>query len=299
MYAVILTVMSCAMAPFAQADISSCKAVDDTTSLLQITSGIKSRSPTKSAITLGGESALVPPVHMTRTNDIQKLGTISTPGTWKPYYDMAENDMGEQWAKIYPLIKGSNFGQVLEIGAGACRNTEKLVPLSNHVLVTDIDPTAVLSCRDRFEQSSESSKLSYEVVDGMHVPAANKSIDLVYQFDSGVHFHPQVIRGYLAEFQRVLVPGGTGFFHHSNLAASEYPVNDGLDVTKNMAWRSNMSRALFETFAREAGLEMLCHPVVSWAGQKDIDAFARFQKPGGKSKADVMQSEMCPEHLDF
>ena len=63
-----------------------------------------------------------------------------------------------------------------------------------------------------------------------------------------------------------------------------------------MAWRSNMSTTLFETYAQEAGLEMLCHPVVTWAGQTDIDSFARFRKPGKQAQK---KQEKCPDHLNF
>lgn len=273
-----------------------CKSLDDDSSLLQQTSnlGVKGGASVISTRdpALGGSTAIIPPVGVSR-----KVGSVSTPGSWKNYYKMAETSMDEQWPKIYSMIQGSRFGQVLEVAAGACRNTVKLAPLSTHILVTDIDPTAVKSCEERFANSPERvSKFAFAVVDGVHIPTNDESIDTIYQFDSGVHFHPQVIRGYLKEFQRVLVPGGTGFFHHSNLAASQFPVVDGADVTQNQAWRSNMSRALFQHFAHEAGLEMLCHPLVNWAGSANLDAFARFRKPGGETRT---QQETCPLHLDF
>jgi SAM-dependent methyltransferase len=246
---------------------------------------------------LGDSSAIVPPVKIKDQAEVRKLGTVSTPGSWKNYYKGAEASMASSWATIFPMINGSDFTQVLEVAAGACRNTEKLLPLSGHISVTDIDPTAVDDCRKRFgKRPNDNAKLSYAVVDGVHLPVANESTTLIYQFDSGVHFNREVIHGYLKEFHRVLAPGGTGFFHHSNLAASEYPVIDDLDVTKNQAWRSNMTRSLFETYAKEVGLEMLCHPLVTWGGLKDLDAFARFRKPSSKPAPD---SEKCPSHLDI
>jgi SAM-dependent methyltransferase len=230
-------------------------------------------------------------------DDIRKLGTVSTPGSWTQYYNMAEYNMDEQWSKIYPMINESDFGTVLEVAAGACRNTEKLLPLSDHIIVTDIDPTAVASCKHRFANRSESNKIGYMVVDGVHLPVGNGTITMVYQFDSGVHFHREVIRNYLKEFARVLTPGGTGFFHHSNLAAAPgYHVHDDLDVTKNPAWRSNMSVAEFKELVREAGLEMMCHPIVNWAGQPSIDGIARFRKPGGVAQK---VKELCPAEVDF
>jgi len=243
----------------------------------------------------GDSSAIIPPVHIAQQANIRALGTASTPGTWKAYYNMAEKDMDVQWGKIFPMIRDSNFTSVLEVAAGACRNTEKLLPLAGHVIVTDIDPTAVEQCKDRFkDRPQDNAKLSYNVIDGVHLPVADESVSLIYQFDSGVHFHREVIHDYLKEFKRVLRPGGTGFFHHSNLAASQYPVVDDLDVTANEAWRSNMSSSLFEEYAKEVGFEMLCHPIVTWGGQKDLDAFARFRKPGNTAHG---KSESCDSHI--
>merc|ERR1712060_287402 len=104
------------------------------------------------------------------------------------------------------MIRGSNFTHVLEVGAGRCRNTEKLVTISGNVTVTDVDPGAVSFCRKRFKKRPEDDKIQYIVVDGMSVPIPNESVSLVYQFDSGVHFHRRVIQSYLHEFSRVLIP---------------------------------------------------------------------------------------------
>jgi len=203
--------------------------------------------------------------------------------------------MDHCWKFIYPMINASDFTTVLEVAAGACRNTEKLLPHAGHITVTDIDPTAVQECKDRFKnRTADNAKLSYAVVDGVHLPAADNSVTLIYQFDSGVHFNPAVIRGYLKEFHRVLAPGGTGFFHHSNLAASPYPVTDGLDVSQNTAWRSNMTNSLFEDYANDAGLEMLCHPKLTWGVNVDLDGLARFRKPG---KAAPPINENCPSSM--
>lgn len=240
--------------------------------------------------------SIIPPVGIDTPDGNEKIGKVSEVGSWEGYYRMAESVASSQFAAIWPLFNASDFTHVLEVGCGACRNTELLLPHVGHIMATDIDPTAVERCKERFGNRTDlQDKVSYATVDGVHLPVSNKSISLIYQFDSGVHFHPEVIRGYLHEFARVLKPGGTGFFHHSNLAGSENPVKDAEDVTVNRGWRSNMSKVVFAEMAKEAGLEMLCHPLVTWSNATNLDAFARFRKPGPGS----LDHEECPTHVDI
>lgn len=249
-----------------------------------------------------GEQGVVPPVHgRLSAEDAKKLGKASVIGSWGDYYNAAEPDMDAQWTNfLLPMIRGSDFSSVLEVGAGACRNTEKLLPFAQSLLATDIDPTAVKRCRHRFaDRKFPMKNLSFSVVDGAHLPVEDNSITLIYQFDSGVHFHRDVIRQYLFEFHRVLRPGGTGFFHHSNLAASQLGVTDDKDITENYAWRSNMSRALFDQYAKEAGLDIECHPIVDWAKGRNLDSFARFRKPGPKGNVKALDADICPSHVSY
>merc|ERR1711957_1142557 len=103
------------------------------------------------------------------------------------------------------------------------------------------------------------------------------------------------IRAYMQEFYRVLMPGGTGFFHHSNIGESRYPVVGDADVSKNTQWRSNMTKTMMRQFAKEAGLVIWCHPRVSWGNSVEIDAFAPFYKPG----AGQAPRTSCPEVIPY
>merc|ERR1712216_241143 len=169
------------------------------------------------------------------------------------------------------MIQDSNFTSVLEVAAGACRNTEKLLPLADRVIVTEINTSAIKICKHRFHGRPEGKKIEYIVVDGMHVPQPNESVSFVYQFDSGVHFHRRVIQPYLKEFERLLVPGGTGFFHYSNLRGSDEVVVSDIDIMKNKHNRANMTRDEFESIAYEAGLEVYCNPLVDWGKVPGLD----------------------------
>lgn len=249
----------------------------------------------------------IPPVVLPAAG-LQKLGKVSVGGAWLAWYQSAEAEFAPLWNDlIRPLFPPwANLSRVLEVAAGACRNTERLLPLAEQVVVTDIDPAAVDLCKMRFSGRPGAEKLHFIAVDGIHIPLSDGSVSFVYQFDAGVHFHSSVIRGYMKEFNRVLVRGGVGFFHHSNLGASQYSVNDDLDVTANPHMRSNFTRATFSEIAREEGLRILCHPLVDWYGSVALDAFALFCKPDAlgcsNSSAAFMASTnssswVCPAHL--
>ena len=251
------------------------------------------------------------------------VGGIAGKGFWNEYYRQAEEAMEQEWKCIFPLMAEANFHSVFEVAAGACRNTEKLLPLAGKIVVSDVDPEAIAKCKQRFKGRPEEKKISYVVVDGTEaLPLADSSITFVYQFDAGVHFHPELIRSYLKEFARVLKPGGTGFFHHSNLGAlklKELGVRHiHLDVRDNPSARSNMTRAAFASFAREAGLEMTCHPTFNKISDirkvigrvesdlpqnrralpcSDLDAFAIFRKPGGARHRKI-NPEVCPTRVE-
>lgn len=229
-----------------------------------------------------------------------KMGSHDGPqfneGAFDNYYKKAEKFMDEQWNKlIWPIIQGNNFSSVLEVAAGACRNTEKLVKIAGRVVVTDIDSGAVAKCQKRFE-GRPGLKLEYHAVDGTHLPVADESMTFIYQFDAGVHFHSSIIRAYMLEFHRILQPGGTGFFHHSNLGESKHlHVRSDSVVSANPHGRSNMTKALMRGFAKEAGLVITCHSSVTWGGELNLDAFALFYKPGPGPKPEPAS---CPKALE-
>mmetsp|Transcript_108613 Transcript_108613/g.307139 ORF Transcript_108613/g.307139 Transcript_108613/m.307139 type:complete len:295 (+) Transcript_108613:157-1041(+) len=214
---------------------------------------------------------------------LRGAGGAAGVGMWNKYYANAELGMRRQWdTVIWERIKGADFSNTLEVGAGWCRNTEMLIKLAGHIWVTEVDPTAVQHCKDRFRarQENGTANIDYIAVDGVSLSGVpSESITMIYQFDAGVHFHREVIRQYIKEFARVLVPGGSGFFHHSNLGAVPDRVKNVEGRNGNPHSRTNMTATLFKQYAEEAGLEMLCQTMVDWAHYQKLDSFARFWKP--------------------
>lgn len=106
---------------------------------------------------------------------------------------------------------------LLEIAPGHGRWTQFLHPHAGRMTLVDLSASCIEACRKRFAGVPH---LQYAVNDGRSLAAAaDRSVDLVFSFDSLVHVEADVVQGYLSEIARVLKPGGAAFLHHSNLAA--------------------------------------------------------------------------------
>ena len=66
--------------------------------------------------------------------------------------------------------------------------------------------------------------------------------DLIACYDSMVHMHPDVVRGYVAQMPALLVDGGTAWLDHSGKGQ------------RNRGARTAMTADLMVQFAAEAGL---------------------------------------------
>lgn len=195
------------------------------------------------------------------------------------YYAQAEPFIRAQWdAHIWPLIQGSDFSTVLDLAAGAGRNSELLKDLAKVLWIVDINQTNIDRCRARFEKYAGPCRINYAVNDGTSLPMiANRSITFVYSFDAMVHFDPQVVRQYVREFSRIMAPGATGFCHHSNYGS--LAPDPKSHWQSNPHWRSHMTRELFAQYCGEFGLEIVRQVIHSWGGTTDLDCFSCFRMP--------------------
>lgn len=148
--------------------------------------------------------------------------------TWDASHDWAED--GDEWsgmaahcAQPYDRWKSALVSEllqpfsveadVLEVAPGHGRFTEYIVPVATSVTLVDLSPTCLEVCRQRF---GDGSHMRYVQTDGTTLPGvAEDSIDFVWSFDSFVHMELPVIDAYLAEFARVLRPGGRFTIHHA------------------------------------------------------------------------------------
>lgn len=194
-----------------------------------------------------------------------------------PYYDAAEGAMVRQWTNLVePIIKNSDFTTVVDLAAGHGRNSQFLLPLCKTLYIVDIHAENVDFCRHRF---GDDPRIRYIKNNGLDLDGiASESVTLVYCFDAMVHFHSDVVRSYLKEFHRILVPGGTAFCHHSN------STNDpgGLRLDRHVQGRNFMTKDMFGHYCVLEGFEIIHAREIDWGGSPKLDCVTYFKKPDSK-----------------
>ncbi len=133
----------------------------------------------------------------------------------------------------------------LEVGPGAARWSAVLQPRARRLILVDVSERPLALCRERF---AAASNVELVLSSGSDLPGvADGSVDAIWSFDVFVHVAPLDQAGYLAEFARVLRPGGVAVIHHAD-------GRNGGHAPSRAGWRAPMSRKLFATLALERGL---------------------------------------------
>jgi SAM-dependent methyltransferase len=178
------------------------------------------------------------------------------------------------WNKhLFDDLKEFRNKKILEIAPGHGRITQFLLILAKELIVADLNPNCIKKTKEKL--GDHVSK--YFVCDGKSLPfIADESQDLVFSYDSFVHMHKNVIDDYLSEINRVLVDGGKGIIHHSNLLG-------GTDESfKNWGGRSNMGVDLFKELVEKYGMIILDQKNIKISDGNDgwngIDTITIFQK---------------------
>ena len=163
------------------------------------------------------------PIFPSREN-IRKIGPINTLREFK--------ELGIQSLKVllnYTHIRPGS--RVLDIGCGFGRLA---IPLTHYLSAQgsyagiDVMPDAIDDCRRRFEGSHDNFEFQHVNVhnglynhqagvgaQGFRLPFEDNQFDLVFMFSVFSHMMPEDVAAYLAQVQRVLMPGGmlmTTFF---------------------------------------------------------------------------------------
>lgn len=203
------------------------------------------------------------------------------------YFADAEIHMAWQWENIiFPIIKDSDFTEVLEIAPGHGRNTEYLYRLSLKIHLVDVNESCVEACRERFGVRKDRCEFFYHLTNGNSLKSiADSTITFAYSFDSMVHFDKLVVEDYVKEISRVLRPKGTAFLHHSNFGA----FRPNSDWAHNTGTRSDMTAGLMLAYAKACGLlvdfQRLSGRADGW-GIDDLDCLTVLRKPGRETADD-------------
>ena len=196
------------------------------------------------------------------------------------YYADAEKSIDWQWQTlIEPFIRSFDLSRTLELAPGHGRNSQMLARTAKELYLVDVNATCIEACRKRFGDRCGDCRFHYLVNDGASLAGiADNTATFVYSFDSMVHFDKLVVRDYLAEFKRVLVPRGTGFIHHSNYGA----IRPNSDWATNPGNRSDTSAKIVREFCSSIGLEVLdqrLHGIAEGRGLEALDCVTIFRRP--------------------
>lgn len=131
---------------------------------------------------------------------------------------------------------------IVEIGPGAGRWTEHLLPRAKSYAGLDISKKCVEICSAKFAGSQNAR---FAVNEGNNLPGvADASADVIWSFDVFVHINLADIATYLEEFKRVLRPGGRAIIHHGTTAGH------------GGGWRSDATTAELNALIARKGLRV-------------------------------------------
>ena len=174
---------------------------------------------------------------------------------------------------LIPFIGEGNT--VLEVGPGAGRWSEHIIPRSGKTILVDLTPECIDLCQERF---GKNPAVEFYVNDGRTLPFIESgSIERVWSVDVFVHIQAHDVENYVAEFARIMAPGAQALIHHAK---------NGI---RRKNWRSDMTASLMAQYVRQNGLEMTGQ-VQSWGDgtqriwptlppENSPDIISLFRKP--------------------
>jgi ubiquinone/menaquinone biosynthesis C-methylase UbiE len=192
------------------------------------------------------------------------------------YHSKAASHMDRQWNEIIrPILLRHpiDYSMTMDLACGQGRNSTKLSPLSQRMILVDVNPENIATVKKRFA----ADKHEFLLNSGFDLAGVESgSISFLYTFDSMVHFDTEIVLLYVKECYRVLRSGAHGFVHHSNFTGAP-----GADFRNNPHWRNFMSKELFAHFCIRNGLEVVEQVLIPWGDMRDLDCLTVFRKPAG------------------
>ena len=198
-----------------------------------------------------------------------------------PYYDDAESWTWLFWSDDHPFMpffRHLDTTHLLELACGHGRHGELVLARFGDqvdtLVMMDILQSNVDYCLRRIGKRDDVTIIRNSGAAFSSVKDA--TLTAVFCYDAMVHFHREVVRSYLADTKRVLIPGGKALFHHSN-----YSRDPDRSFGSNPHARAYMSASLFKEHAEEAGLVLVDQKIISWGYEADLDCLSLVMNPSG------------------
>ena len=160
----------------------------------------------------------------------------------------------------------------IDFACGRGRNARKLRQHgATELTLVDVNAENLCYCKESFRDCSGVSFLQTNGYDLSALPDATFSH--IYTFDAMVHFDPEIILSYIADFSRVSKLRGTVFVHHSNFDKAP-----GVHFKLNPHWRNFMSARLFKHISIRNGFDVLDQRVIDWGVEIGLDCLTVLQR---------------------
>ncbi|WP_053252939.1 class I SAM-dependent methyltransferase [Ensifer adhaerens] len=192
------------------------------------------------------------------------------------YHGAAARDMQAHWNQFIEPARRRHpidYTSVVDFACGYGRNTDFLLPFSEHVTMIDVNEHNLQYCQEKYAGNPKVDVKQCNGYDLGKIPGEHCSF--FYTFDSMVHFPPKILKAYLPEFFRVLKSGGYALVHHSNYTAG----GPNGDFKANPHWRNYMSVDMFANISRAAGFIVAEQTMHAWGEVADLDCVTILQKP--------------------
>ena len=152
---------------------------------------------------------------------------------------------------LRPYVDGRYDLDILEISPGAGRVTVELIRYAKSLTLVDLNEVPIDICRERLNYYP--NDVTYVVNDGKSLSeAADREYDLVVSYDSLVHVHPEIVRGYMEQSVELLRPGGIMWFDHSGKGANEKGRRSAVTAELVAQWTEELGARLLEQTFRNS-----------------------------------------------
>ena len=201
--------------------------------------------------------------------------TVAAPWKESSYYDQAEEFTHMFWNEgtiFRRFFNRMDLRFVTELSCGKGRHSEQVVNRTERLTLVDVFKEHLDDCQRRLAQHKN---VDYVLGNGFDFEGiASSSQTAVFCYDAMVHFAPEIVRTYLIDGFRILVPGGMALYHHSN-----YDTPTDQDYGLNPQARNKMTRSLFNFYAEEAGLMAVEAEEISWGSIANLDGVTLLRRP--------------------
>ncbi len=152
------------------------------------------------------------------------------PSEWKqnPRLNLGYGILGEEWggpefADFIVDLVGPYVGpdvDVVELGCGGGKFSQRLAPKCRSLLCTDISPEMIGHTRETLSACGGGGNVSFLVLNGVDFAGvAAESADFIFSYDVQLHLQMQNVFSYMVDARRVLRDDGVLMVHQINLAS--------------------------------------------------------------------------------